>query len=176
MITITTKADLINFLTSYKSAKTATVVSKTELKMNKKDIATKQTPNPYPIAYKVSLFEADINFDYEDRVNDARLVEGKEQSFEAGEAKWGQYVSKSLTKKDDQYYMKLVPTKSLTKTTYEDADGKALDYDSLKPFVPVRKESASTSQGLDNAVQFRAFKLDSIIHFKIPGVVEYTQE
>lgn len=174
MLTLKTKEELINFLTSYKSAKTATVVSKTELRMNKKDVATKQTPNPYPIAYKVSLFEADVNFDYTDKVNDARLLEGKEQSFEAQEAKWGDYVSKSLTKKDDQYYMKLVPTKSLTKTSYEDADGKALNYDDLKPFVPVKKEY--TGQGLDNAVQFRAFKLDSIIHFKIPGVVEYTQE
>lgn len=174
MLTLKTKEELINFLTSYKSAKTATIVSKTELRMNKKDVATKQTHNPYPIAYKVSLFEADINFDYEDRVNDARLLEGKEQSFEAQEAKWGDYVSNSLTKKDDQYYMKLVPTKSLTKTTYEDADGKKLDYSTLEPYVPVRKEY--TGQGLDNAVAFRAFKLDSIIHFKIPGIVEYTQE
>lgn len=174
MITITTKADLIKFLSSYKSAKTATIVSKTELKMNKKDVATKQTPNPTPVAYKVSLFEADLNFDYEDKVNDARLLEGKEQTFEAKEAKWGEFVSKSLNKKDDTYYLKVVPTKSLTKTTYEDADGKKLEYSTLEPYVPIKKEYAG--QGLDTAVAFRAFKLDSIIHFKIPGVVEYTQE
>lgn len=174
MLQLKTKQELIDFLTKYKSVKTATIVSKTELRMNKKDVATKQIPNPTPVAYKVSLFEADVNFDYEDKVNDARLLEGKEQNFEAQEAKWGEYVSKSLTKKDDTYYLKVVPTKSLTKTTYEDADGKKLDYSTLEPYVPVRKEY--TGQGLDNAVAFRAFKLDSIIHFKIPGVVEYTQE
>lgn len=47
MLQLKTQAELIDFLTKYKSVKTATVVSKTELRMNKKDVATKRTPNPF---------------------------------------------------------------------------------------------------------------------------------
>jgi hypothetical protein len=176
MIKLSTQQELVDFLTNFKSTKTATIVSKTSLKMNKKDVATKQTPNPFSDVSKIALFEAEVNFNYEDKVNDALLLEGKAQEFEAKAPKWGEFVSKALTKKDETYYIKLMPTKSLTKTTYEKADGSRVEFSELEPFVPKASGTASANQNLDNAVPFRTFKLDSIIHFKIPGVVEYTQE
>jgi len=144
--------------------------------MNKKDIATKTIKNPYENISKVALFEAEVNFNYEDKVNDALLMEGKPQEFEAQASKWGEYVSKSLTKKDDTYYIKLIPQKSLTKTTYENEAGASIDYEELKPYTPQPSGTASANQNLEKAVPFRTFKLESIIHFKIPDVVEYTQE
>lgn len=177
MISISKQQDLITFLTSYKSAAKANFVSKTELKMNKKDVATKTIKNPHPTTYKVSLFEGEINFDYEDKVNDARFIEGKDQDFKAGAAVNGlQFLSKALSIKDGKHYIKIIPGKKLTSTVYEQEDGTKIDYDELKPYVPVAKPSASGSQELDKPVPFRAFKLDSIIHISIPGVMEYTQE
>lgn len=176
MLQLTTQKELVEFLTSYKSAKTATFVSKTVLKTNKKDVATKTTPNPYDKIYKVSVFNGEINFDYEDKVNDARLLEGKKQIFEAGEAVNGlEFISKALSFKDGGYYIKIIPEKSLLPSVYELETGEKVDYELIKPFVPVVKNNGS-NQELDKPVVFRSFKLDSIIHVKIPGIMEYTQE
>lgn len=176
MLQLKTKQELIDFLTKYKSVKTATIVSKTELRMNKKEVATKQIPNPFgdEKIYKVSLFNGDINFDYETVINDARLLEGKDQNFEASSAKWGDYVSPSLTKKEDDYYLKIIPTKSLTTSTYEKEDGSSIDIKQLEDFIP--KKKPSTKQELDKEVPYRVFKLSSIIHLKIDGIMSYTQE
>lgn len=174
---ITNQTDLIQFLTNYRSASKATFVSKTATKLNKKDVATKQIPNPHGQIYKISLFSGEINFDYEDKVNDARLVEGKNQDFEsAGSVNGLQYHSKALSVKDSTFYLRVIPEKSITKPFYEREDGSKIDIEEIKPFMPVSKSTSSGRQELDNAIPIRTFKLESIIHMKIDGVMEYIQE
>lgn len=176
MIELKTKEELVEFLKKYKSATEIAVRTKTAVKMNKKDVATKKIPNPLSEAYKITNFKADINFDYEDRVNDARLVEGKEMSFEAQQAKWGTFVSKSLNEKDGNFYLKLIPKDKIGATTYCKADGELVDYLALDPFIPKPAAKKPSGQGLENPVPYRTYKLDSIIYIEIPGVMTYTAQ
>lgn len=172
---LTTQPELIDFLMQYKSVKTASFVSKTSLKMNKKDVATKTKPNPFDKINKVSVFKGEINFDYEDKVNDARFLEGKEQDFKAGEAVNGiQFISKALSYKDGCFYIKIIPENNMIDPVYEKEDGTKVDYKDLKEFIPVYKKPEG--QELDKPVPFRTYKLDSIVYMKIDGVVEYIQE
>lgn len=175
MLKLSTQQQLVDFLISYKSAKTASFVSKTAVKMNKKDVETKTIPNPYSNVFKVSAFNGEVNFDYEDKVNDARFLEGKSQDFQAGAAVNGlEYVSKALSQKDGTYYIKIVPEKKLIDPIYEKDTGEKIDYKDIKPFIPIYKKPEG--QDLEKPVPFRSFKLESIIHMKIDGVMEYTQE
>ena len=173
MLKITNEKDLVEFFNKYKSPAKVEVVAVTSQKMNKKDVATKKIPNPLSEAYKITNFKADINFDYEDRVNDARLVEGKEMSFEAQQAKWGTFVSKSLNEKDGNFYLKLIPKDKIGATTYCKADGSIVDRLELDPFMPKPSDKPS-SQGLDNPVPYRTYKPDSIVYLEIPGVATYS--
>lgn len=175
MLVLKTKDELIGFLLQYKSVANATIVSRTQVKMNKKDVATKTQQNPRSEAWKVSLFNAEINSSYEDKVNDKRLLEGVQPTFEAKASKWGETASKSLDTLDGQYYLKVIPGKNISESTYEDSDGNKIDYKELAPYIPSRPvKTASEHQGLEEAVQFRKYKIDSIAYFSIPGIVEYT--
>lgn len=174
MLKLNKKEELIAFLTKYKSEKNATVITKTSVKMNKKDVATKSIGNPYSDigAFKVSIFNATVNFDYEDKVNDQRLLEGKDQDFEKKESRWGEQVSKALEIHNDTTYVRLIPEKKIVDPMYELGDGTRIEYKELAPFINNNKPK-STTQDLESEVQFRKYKIDSIISFKIDGIVEY---
>jgi len=169
-----TREELIEFLKSFKSTKRVTLITKTEVKLNKKDVATKTIPSPYATnpVYKVSLFEGEINFDYEDRVNDQLLVEGKKNGFQAEKAVWGESLSKSLDFHNGNHYLKVIPEANLIDPTYEDSKGAKILKEDFKAFLPT--PSSSSRQGTDTEIPYRKFKLESIIHFAIPGLVEYT--
>lgn len=172
---LTTQEELIEFLKNFKSSKKVTMVTKTEVTLNKKDVATKSIPSPWakkPL-YKVSILEAEINFDYEDKVNDQRLLEDKSTDFEASKPVWGEAISKSLDFYKENYYVKVIPEATLVDPTYEEADGTKVLKEEFKAFVPVYKEG-SGRQGTSEEVPYRKFKLSSVIYFKIPGIVEYT--
>ena len=175
MITLSTKDELIGFLLQYKSVAKVTIVSRTQVKMNKKDVATKTIANPFKEAWKVSMFEAEINSSYEDKVNDTLLVEGKAPVFEAKDAKWGTSLSKSIDEQNGFHYLKVMPDKNTVPSTYEDSDGKKLVYSDLEPWIPVRAPSTpdTNGQGTDATVQYRKYKIESIAYMKIPGVMEY---
>lgn len=177
-IKITKQEELVQFLTNFRSAREATFVTKTAVKLNKKDVATKQIPNPHGDIFKITLLKGEINFDYEDKVNDARLVEGKTQDFVAASARNGlEYHSNALSVKDSTFYLRVIPERRITEPFYEKANGEKILLDDIKPFMPVAKPSASSGrQDLEKAIPFRTYKLDSIIHMKIDGVMEYTQE
>lgn len=174
MLQLKTQEELIDFLKNFKSSKRVTMVTKTEVALNKKDVDTKTIPSPWakkPL-YKVSILEGEINFDYEDRVNDQLLIEGKKPGFQAAEAVWGQSLSKSLDFHNEMYYLKVIPEANLVDPTYEEADGTKVLKEEFKAFVP--KSNSTSRQGTKEEVPYRKYKLSSIIHFKIPGIVEYT--
>ena len=84
MLNITSSIDLVNFFSKYQAATRAVVVTRTPVKMNKKDVATKEIPNPFTEVFKVQTIEVELNADYEQKVNDQRLLEGIAQDFVAG--------------------------------------------------------------------------------------------
>lgn len=174
MIKIDNQADLVSFFSKYRSLAKVEIVSATDQKMNKKDVATKTEANPYTKVRKITAFEAEVNVDYEDRVNHQRVVEGKEMDFEASKPKWGTPISKAISEKDGSYYLKLIPGIKLAGNSYEDQDGKPLEYSDFERFIPVAKPvSSSGRQEVDQAVVFRTYKLDSILKITIPGIMEY---
>ena len=176
MLKISEQSQLIEFLKNYKSATTAKLVTKTVVKMNVNDVATRTKKHNFGTVYKVSVIEADINFDYETKVNDQRFLEGKDQDFKASAPKWGTAISKSLSENNGQFYLKANPKKSLYKSSYENEAGEKIDYKDIEPWIPVKKETLTEGgQGTDKEVVFRAYKLDSIIHLSIENVLSYTE-
>lgn len=176
MLKITNEKDLVEFFNKYKSPAKVEVVAVTSQKMNKKDVATKTEANPFTSISKITNFEAEVNVDYEDRVNHQRIAEGKEMDFEAANARWGTPISKAITEKDGKFYLKLIPGIRLNDTYYQDQDGKRVLQEEFIRFVPVSKPSGSGRQEVDQAVVFRTYKLDSIIGLTIPGIMEYVHQ
>lgn len=173
MLKITNEKDLVEFFNKYKSPAKVEVIAATAQKMNKKDVATKTEANPYTQINKITNFEAEVNVDYEDRVNHQRIAEGKSMDFEAASARWGTPISKAITEKEGKFYLKLIPGIRLNDIVYEDQDGNRLLQEEFIRFVPVAKPNGSGRQEVDQAVVFRTYKLDSIIALTIPGIMEY---
>lgn len=158
--------ELIHFFNNNKMPVKGNVVTRTVVKMNKKDVATKQIANPYEVIYKVQTVAVELNAQYENRVNSARMFEGKEQNFEAEERKWGGHVNASIIKHGEELYLSVVEESKVGTPVYETETGDEVSYDDLLPFLPVRKPAPK--QALDNEVKVRTFKLTNVIGMFIP--------
>lgn len=137
----------------------ATLVIRTQVKLNKKDVETKSIPNPYSEIYKTSTVEAILNPQYEEMVNQQREAEGKEADFTAEKAKWGTHIGGSLVEHNGVIYVTYVEEKS-TVSSYEDQDGNLVEKEDFVAFQP--KPSKSSTQNLENEVKYRKVKLENI--------------
>ena len=172
MLNITTPADLIDFLNKLQGPMVAVLKTKTEVKMNKKDVETKSIENPYAKIFKIQDVEVQINADYTAAVNNGRLMEGKEQDFEVSRAKWGTPLSNTVSQNAEQLYVKVIENKKVGSPTYITEDGEIVSEDKIKPFMPVRK--GATGQDLEDQVKVKAFKLENIREMTIGSKVKYT--
>lgn len=171
MLNITSSIDLVNFFSKYQAATRAVVVTRTPVKMNKKDVATKEIPNPFTEVFKVQTIEVELNADYEQKVNDQRLLEGIAQDFVAGSRNWGKRVNGSIVEKQGQLYLHCIVGKKVGKAKYETKSGRAVDYSEFAAFVP--KYNGTPSQELENEVQVRDFKLQNVIGLNIDDKVRF---
>ena len=135
------------------------LVTKTKVKLNKKDKAGNK--NELPELFKVSYQEVILGADYETAVNEALQQECKEADFKAGSRTWGERDGNFVIK-GDSTYLSCILVKNVSKH-FEDADGEHYEEDSFKQFYPAKKES--NGQGLDNAVQYRNYKMENVIAF-----------
>ena len=171
MLTITSSIDLVNFFTNYKAATRAVIVTRTPVKMNKKDVATKQIANPFAEVYKVQTIEVELNADYEQKVNDQRLIEGAAQNFEAEGRSWGKHVNGAIVEKNGQFYLHTILIGKVGKAKYETASGREVNYDDLLPFIPVY--NSNPKQQLEDDVKVRDFKLSNVIGLNIDDKVRF---
>lgn len=157
-------SQVVAFLNQHKDPLIAEVVLKTEQAMNKKDVLTKQIPNPNGLVYKESDVLLTLNAKYEQLVNFQREDEGKEADFKAQstKAKYN-YINESVSELNGGLYLRGVVQKWDTKR-YVDANGADVDYTKIAPFIP--KPSANKSQGVDNAIQYRTIKSEGIVSIK----------
>lgn len=166
MFNLTTHAELVNFFNNNKMPVKGNIVSRTPVKMNKRDVATKSIDNPHGAVYKIQTINVEFNPHYEVKVNTARMFEGKEQNFEVEERKWGKHINASIVQKDDQLYLMVVEEGRVGAPVYETENGVEVSYDDLQAFMPVYK--VAPKQGLDNEVKVRTFKLENVIGMFIP--------
>lgn len=171
MLNITSSADLINFFTNFKSCQRATIVTKTPVKMNKKDVATKQIANPHGDVFKVQTIVVEFNADYQGKVNDQRLLEGVAQDFVATSRAWGKHVNGSIVENHGQFYLHCVEIEKQGKAVYETRGGKKVNYADLLDFIP--KYNGTASQELEDEVKVRDFKLQNVIGINIADKVRY---
>lgn len=143
------------------------MTARTEVKLNKKDVATKTIPNPFGKIFKIYKAVVSINKDYEKDVNQNRAIEGKDQDFQKEGLKWGQHAhGKAIIEKDGTLYLQTIVEGYRGGSTYEDEHGNPVTLDAIKPFMPVKKAEAP-KQGLEDAVMVRTFKYDSILQLAI---------
>ncbi len=144
---------LIKILMGITGSTFATITAETEAKMNK-------TNNPYyGEVTKVTEATVNINFNYQNAVNNARAKEDKEADFVAQPRKWGQHVPGTpLILHNGAYYLEARFLKN-TSTTYYHKNVEC-DKSLFESFMPTVKESKT--QDLENQVIMRDFKIENI--------------
>lgn len=141
------------------------LTTKTVVKMNKKDVATKTIPNPFTEAvYKLTTTRVTLNASYEDRVNESRTVEGKDNDFKAT-VSYGKMVGNALLENNDTLYIKCIEEEKIGKSFYINGQAEVIQYADLAPFMPVKKPS--TTQDLDTEVKARNYKVESITGYEV---------
>ena len=172
MITITSAAELIKFFDHFKSAQRATIVTKTPVKMNKKDVATKTIENPLvDDVFKVQTIEVEFNADYAGKVNDQRLLEGVAQDFVAEGRSWGKHVNGSIVEHQGNFYLHCVEIEKKNDVIYERRNGKKVEKSEFEAFMPPYRGTAK--QELEDDVKVRDFKLMNVIGINIANKVRY---
>jgi len=169
MIDITNHNDLVQFFNKFKSPVRATMITKTPVKMNKKDVATKSIENPFSIVYKLQTVVVELNGDYEQKVNDQRLLEDKDQDFKA-QKNWFTNVNNTIVQKDQQLYFKVIEVEKQS-ATYQLCNGAQVPYEDFAKFVPNR--SPSPKQDLDDEIKVRTYKIENVIGCNIDGKVRF---
>ena len=165
-------------MTAFFAANTAPLTgvlltAKTEVKLNKKDVDTKTIKNPFGPVFKIYKAVVSINKDYEKDVNQSRAIEGKEQDFQKEGLKWGHHAhGKAIIEKDGSLYLQTIVEGYRGDSEYVDENGNPVDYEAIKPFMPVKKAEAP-KQGLEDTVKVRTFKYESILNLivKTPDMV-----
>ena len=136
----------------------AKIITRTEVKMNKKDIKTKTIQNPYVGAVKVTTQIVELNPQYEKTVNEQLTTENKESDFEASSRKWGQNIGNGLVENNGKMYVSFIPKKHIL-NTYMLGD-KIIEKTELDSFIPIKKDK--NDQGTETPVLFRTISLENI--------------
>ena len=166
--TMMTQSELVKFFYANTQAMRGNIVTRTPVKMNKKDVATKSIENPHGAIYKVQTINVELNPKYEMQVNTARMLEGKEQDFEAEARKWGVHVNGGIIEKNGQLYLNTIEESRIGEAVYETENGVEVSYNDLRAFIPAYK--SAPKQGLDGDVKVRTFKLENVIGMFIPSL------
>lgn len=167
---------LITYLSGLKKPVNANIIITNDVKMNKFDVLSKTVQNPYIGAKGTKIYNVTLGADYEEAVNEARAMEGKELDFKVGQGEkkgWGTHINANIVEHNGELYLAFIENHKVGDTTYE-FQGKKVNYDDLKPFVPFQK-SGAFGQGVDTAVKYRRVKLSNITGIMVEGVARYVQ-
>jgi len=109
-----------------------------------------------------------IGGNYEDRVNNNIKKEGENEEFKASPNKIGKHISTSVlyNEKLDRYYLQveyLTNTVITSKYIYEDEE---INKNILEPWL---KKTNYNNQPQEKKVQYKVYRLDSIVDISING-------
>lgn len=141
----------------------ARMITRTEVKMNKKDVATKSIPNPYVGAVKVTTQIVELAPKYEAAVNEQREAEGKEADFQASARKWGTNLGNGLVENNGKIYVSFI-AKEHVLNSYLFGD-KVIEKSELDAFIPPKKPN--DKQGVESAITFRNISAENIMSLEI---------
>lgn len=136
----------------------AILSTKTVVKMNKKDVATKTEANPYGEIIKTTTDIVYLNPEYQNAVREAT----GDQTFEAGERTWGENIGNGIVQKGDDLYVSYILKEQLHHTAYVH-NGEFIEKSEFERFLPVKK----ITEGSTTDVGFRNVKLSNILDLKL---------
>ena len=178
---IKTQSEFIEIMNESKYNGIASIFTRTELKLNKKDRVTK-APAPFEKLIKASMSNIFLGHDYQKAVNNQRAREDISEEFKA-ESLWrgaGYHVNKYIVgnKNNGKHYLMYrmigdednAPKKIITKYYREDTNEevKAKDYENYLPkgyFEP----RDSGKQEVDRTIMISTVSLGNIIDVTFNG-------
>ena len=152
---------LVDLIKGTKGATFITFKAETKVKLNKS--------NPYfDRVTKQSEVNAQLNFNYENAVNNRRANEGKERDFQTKGLKWGGKAhNNSVVENNGKLYLQVRVLKSL-ESIYQ-VDGKNISKDEATKIIPERKSYAA-GQGVESEVIVRTYGIASIKEVTMNGI------
>jgi hypothetical protein len=153
--------NLVELLTTIDKPTFINMTTQTKVRMNK-------TNNPfYDKVFKVKTGNYLIGSEYEKRVNNNLVKEGKENDFEAQENKVGKHVSKVLlfNEKTNKYYLQHERFDNSNIETRYVSEGKDIELKEFEKFMP--KANNYENQGLEKTVNILSVTLDNILTISI---------
>lgn len=160
---------LAGLLAGINSPQPATIYIETVPKMRK-------TGNPFVgRIVKRSKLNGMIGFDYENSVNNQKLREGGEATFETQAVEWREYLSKSLIRhKVNQTLYANIKVQRVLETVEYLCDGKLIDKSAFAEFLD--KPRKAGKQGVERDVIVRTPMLDNIREFHWNGIFQIVQD
>ncbi len=134
------------------------VRTKTLFKLLKKD--KNGNKNPYGDIWRVATSKITVGKPYTDVVNEVRATEHKPVDFEAQPRRWGIGDGIFVIKGDDRYLRAIFD--SSIESCLVNEDGKPIKYQDIVQFISTANTQPK-SQGIDEVVQYRNYKLSSIV-------------
>lgn len=141
----------------------ARMITRTAVKMNKRDVETKSIENPYIGAVKITTQLVELAPQYDRAVNDQRVIENKESDFESSSRKWGQNLGNGIVENNNKLYVSFI-AKEHVMTNYM-LDDVIIEKSELLKFMP--KPKASSTQNVDSEVVFRTIAVENIMELEI---------
>lgn len=163
------QAELMQILMSIKGTRMATVITETEVKMNKSGLNDKseKVPNPFTSITKRATTNVTFGFDYENSVNSQRVREGLDADFESMPRKWGERIKgTTLVMHKGFAYVEAKVNGKPKNVSYTNGTNE-VKYENFKMFMGAK--STSSRQEVEKEIQLRDFKLTSIKEIKING-------
>lgn len=161
-------SEVVDFFIKNEDSVEGIVTTKTKVKLNKKDTATKTIPNTLGEIYKVQKIKALFNEDYEAIVNEELEKEVLNPEFVSKQRKWGKHISKAIVEKEDgKQYLCLFEKSKLGDIKYELETGEEIDISEFKAFFPP-STSKPIVEGLEaNVIKYKSFSLSSILEIEL---------
>lgn len=156
---------IVNFFRMNQRPMTATMTTKTVVKLNKNS-ADKKSKNTFGTVYKIQKMIVLVNGNYEKRVNQQRAIEGAVQDFQVAELPWGKRVdgTKCIIEHNGGGYLQtILQGYTSRKVEYVDSEGKEVKFEDIQPFMPAKKEvNKGTRQEVEEEVRVRTVGFNSI--------------
>lgn len=149
----------IEYIKSLTGPTLVKMITRTEVKMNKKDVETKTIANPYLGAVKITTMVVELAPQYEAAVNEQLTSEGKAAEFEASSRKWGTNLGNGIVENNGKMYVSFIAKEHIL-TTYMLGDD-IVEKSALEPFIP--KKKPNTNQGTEKPIEFRTISVENIM-------------
>lgn len=136
-----------------------------------------KTGNPHKNCLKYIRVTGFCGANYQNAVKREGARQGVEaENFESEKLPWGKWlVPNKVIENEGEFYLRVQTTpgmrkRSAAKVLSYRANGKFLNYEDIKPFLPEKSESKKQQRaGLDETVMVRTYKVSNLKKIRIGG-------